>query len=142
MLTKNVYPGSPGASDPAEQALIEEFSSYLAVVTKAVAGPIIAAMSDQEQQIRECSRKLDEERTRQVTRILRKLEEHGDSQSALLSGRLAKLEEQNKKQADLILRRLDEHNARQSTVIWCWMTAVFVMMLLQCGLILKLVMRK
>jgi hypothetical protein len=62
---------SANGGDPAEQALMEEFSRYLAAVSKSASEPMIAAMHQQERQLRECIQKLEESSVRQSTLISR-----------------------------------------------------------------------
>jgi hypothetical protein len=118
---------TPNGGDPAEQALMEEFAGYLALLSKNATQPIIATMQEQ-------LALLSKNGTQPLIAAMR---EH---QKQLAECTL-KLELHGEKQLAECLLRLEQHREKQSTLISRWMTLLLVILVAEGCVIVKLLIR-
>lgn len=70
-MRTNTFQNTSNGGDPAEQALMEEFSAYLALITKNATEPMVAAIHEHKEQLAECMKQIEDHRVRQTALISR-----------------------------------------------------------------------
>jgi hypothetical protein len=127
---------SSNGGDPAEQALMEEFSCYLAALSKSATEPMIAAMRQQERELRECIQTLIaamRQQERETRECIQRMERQSAKQSSILANSvtdfLTSAMHQQEARLAVCSQRLEKHSGKQSTMISRWMTLVVLVLL-------------